>query len=146
MATVSHLSKARPAVQSRKAEVPFPARLVCVKADGLLTVDVADQGPMDVAWLEQGALGAVELAPGDLLLILPSVADDLGVALGRIGRYVRPSETPHVSVRSTETLSLQCGESMVDLRADGKVLIRGHDVLVRAKGTKRIRAGTVSIN
>ena len=33
-----------------------------------------------------------------------------------------------------------------DLRADGKVRSRGDDVLVRAKGTQRIRAGSVSIN
>jgi hypothetical protein len=43
-------------------------------------------------------------------------------------------------------LSLKCGDASIDLRADGKVMIRGEDVLVRAKGTKRIRAGTVSIN
>ena len=41
---------------------------------------------------------------------------------------------------------LRCGEASLDLRADGKVLLRGDDVLVRAKGTQRIRAGTVSIN
>jgi hypothetical protein len=37
-------------------------------------------------------------------------------------------------------------ESTVDLRADGKVMVRGEDVLLRAKGTQRIRAGTVAIN
>jgi hypothetical protein len=49
-------------------------------------------------------------------------------------------------LQAAHTLSLQCGLSSIDLRADGKVVIKGDDVLVRAKGTKRIRAGSVSIN
>ena len=51
-----------------------------------------------------------------------------------------------ISIDATNSLSLKCGEASIELRADGKVLIKGEDVTVRAKGTKRIRAGTVSIN
>ena len=52
----------------------------------------------------------------------------------------------HLSIESVGQLTLVCGQASIDLRADGKVMIRGEDVLVRAKGTQRIRAGTVSIN
>ena len=51
-----------------------------------------------------------------------------------------------MALQASESLSLTCGQASIELRADGKVLIRGDDVLLRAKGTQRIRAGTVSIN
>ena len=66
--------------------------------------------------------------------------------LGRIGRYQEPGTQRQVTIEAQESVTLKCGDSSVDLRADGKLMIRGEDVLVRAKGTQRIRAGTVSIN
>ena len=82
----------------------------------------------------------------DIVLVHPPQDGLPGIVLGRVGRY-RP-QTPEVNVviEATDALTLKCGNSVVDLRADGKVLIKGDDVTVRAKGTKRIRAGSVSIN
>ncbi len=122
------------------------ARLLNIEADGLLKVEFDSGEFACVAWLEQGLFPAIELTLGDTLLVLRDAGNGQGVALGRIGRYVDPGQQARLAIRSTESLSLQCGESSIDLRADGKVMIRGDDVLVRAKGTKRIRAGTVSIN
>ena len=70
------------------------------------------------------------------------------VVLGRIGALPAPGEAvvQNLVIAASETLTLRCGESSVDLRADGKLMVRGDDVLVRAKGTQRIRAGSVAIN
>ena len=35
---------------------------------------------------------------------------------------------------------------IMELRADGKLLVKGEDVLVKARGTQRIKAGSVNIN
>lgn len=87
------------------------------------------------------------LAPGDPVVVaLPTMTADLGVVIGRVTRYHRPPVPVDLVVKANESLTIQCGQSSIELRADGRVLIRGEDVLVRAKGTKRIRAGTVSIN
>jgi hypothetical protein len=51
-----------------------------------------------------------------------------------------------MTLTATETLTLKCGEASVNLRADGQVMVKGEDVLLRAKGTQRIRAGNVAIN
>ena len=94
------------------------------------------------------------LAPGDLVLVLrPTDPAQNGCVLGRIGRY-RPqpaepaSSTPpdHVVIEAGEMLTIKCGDSSLDLRKDGKLMIRGNDVLTRAKRTQRIKGGTVAIN
>ena len=96
--------------------------------------------------LESAFPGTTELSPGDRLIALPPTAWALGCVLGRIGRY-RPSQVAaQLTIEASEVLTLQCGEASIDLRADGKLMVRGEDVLLRAKGTQRIRAGTVSIN
>ena len=92
------------------------------------------------------AAAALRLAVGDELIALLPEEQGRGVVVGRVGRYRVALAQPNVTVEATETLTLKCGEASIDLRADGKVMVRGEDVLLRAKGTQRIRAGTVSIN
>ena len=108
--------------------------MVCIDASSVLRCEVLNPG------------GAEVLAVGDSVLVTLLAGESGGVILGRIGSYVPPSALPRVTIDASESLSLRCGEASIDLRADGKVTIRGEDVLVRAKGTQRIRAGTVSIN
>jgi hypothetical protein len=45
-----------------------------------------------------------------------------------------------------ERIELRCGESVVRLGADGKVLVRGVHVVTRASGQNRIKGGSVQIN
>lgn len=122
--------------------------LLCeIRHDGTLSVETRAGDRHDCDWLTSSAAAGVELAVDDVLLVLlPGGPDDRGVALGRVGRYARPAPAEHLRLEAGASLSLVCGEASIDLRADGKVMVRGDDVLVRAKGTKRIRAGSVSIN
>ena len=90
-----------------------------------------------------------KLQAGDPVLVLaPASPQENGCVLGRIGRY-KPATAPqadHLVIEAGETLTLKCGESSVDLRKDGKLMIRGNDVLTRARRTQRIKGGTVAIN
>lgn len=45
-----------------------------------------------------------------------------------------------------EEIELRCGEASISLRKDGKLIIRGAYVETRAKGTNRIKGGSVQIN
>jgi hypothetical protein len=122
---------------------PVRAHLVRIDGDGTLLVRIVGQVVIRCDWVQQ----SVELSEGDELLVFtPTNPDTRGVVVGRIGQYREPAKPAHASLESSETLTLRCGQSSIDLRADGKVLIKGEDVTVRAKGTQRIRAGTVSIN
>lgn len=93
------------------------------------------------------SVGLAPFEPGDRVLVLPpALPGGLGVVVGRVLPYQQGLAARRGMLQAGEALSIRCGESSIDLRADGKVMIRGEDVLVRAKGTQRIRAGTVAIN
>jgi len=113
--------------------------------EGRLLVQTPE-GTLRCEVLENALAPGGRFEPGDAVLVACFGGAEAAVVLGRIGAAGAPVATPHLTLAAAETLSLKCGESSIDLRADGKVMIRGDDVLVRAKGTHRIRAGTVSIN
>ena len=91
--------------------------------------------------------GPVDWAQGDALLVASGDEPALcAIVLGRIGRYAAARPPAELTLEATESLTLKCGESSVELRADGRAMLKGEDVLLRAKGTQRIRAGNVAIN
>jgi len=49
-------------------------------------------------------------------------------------------------MEARKNLVLRCGAGSITLRADGKVLIRGKDLVARARRTHRIKGGSVAIN
>lgn len=49
-------------------------------------------------------------------------------------------------IEADEQLVLKCGEGTVTLTRDGRVMLRGEHVLSRARGTNRIKGGSVAIN
>jgi hypothetical protein len=122
------------------------AQLLSIENSGILIVRSSNDNVFSCDWLESSATAGIKLEPGDRLLVVPPSNGENGVVLGRIGRYHEPKPEPNVIIEASETLTLKCGEASVDLRNDGKVMVRGEDVLLRAKGTQRIRAGTVAIN
>jgi len=133
---------------ARAAPAAAPAErvmLVAIDDEGLLTVRDRDDRLLVAEWLETGA-APLALQPGDRLLALRSGPGEPLLVVGRIGRYRAPQAAATVRLEATEMLSLRCGESSLDLRADGKVMLRGKDVLLRASETQRIKAGVVNIN
>jgi hypothetical protein len=125
--------------------------IVGLATEGQLLVQLAaaESSPIACDFLETSAGPHPELGPGDLVLVLrPAAPTQAGVVLGRIGRYRAPGPQPaeHLVIEATEMLTLKCGPSEIDLRSDGKLLIRGDDVVSRATRTQRIKGGTVAIN
>jgi hypothetical protein len=49
-------------------------------------------------------------------------------------------------IEAESELILCCGESSIILRSDGKVVIKGKEILSRAAQSNKIKGGTVSIN
>jgi hypothetical protein len=125
-------------------------RVAAVGDDGLVLVDLSGEPLRRVRCECLEVPGhPLRLSAGDPVLVLTPDADSaLGVVLGRIGRAVRPDAPPaaEVVIEAEDSLSLRCGDSSVELRKDGKVLIKGHDVVTRAKRTNRIKGGSVAIN
>jgi hypothetical protein len=134
------------AMQWSASESLLQVRLILIEPDGRLLVSTAQGQRLHCDWLEGPATSGIRLAPGDQLLVALPGDGRSAVGIGRIGRYREPKTELRVTLEAIEQLTLKCGESALDLRADGKVMIRGEDVLLRAKGQHRIKAGTVAIN
>lgn len=132
-------------IASAEALTPMRAEIVTLADDGTVLIRTVDQHliPCDVI---QGGAGMV-LAPGDAVLaMVPATAKGRGVIVGRVVPYRPPAPAAHLTLEATEGLTLKCGDATLDLRADGKAVLKGDDVLIRAKGLQRIKAGSVSIN
>jgi hypothetical protein len=117
-----------------------------------VVVPSVSEVPIRCDFLETAQNASLQIQPGDLVLVLhPESPGENGCVLGRVGRYrsqeAEPATRPdHLVIEAGESLTIKCGESSVDLRKDGKVMIRGSDVLSRAKRTNRIKGGSVAIN
>jgi len=93
----------------------------------------------------------LHLSPGDEVLVaLPGEDEGRGVVLGRIGPSVDPAppkETPdQLVLEAKKGLVLRVGEGSIEIRADGKILIKGKDLVSHAKRMNRIKGGSVSLN
>ena len=116
-----------------------------LNTQGQLLVSTPD-GDFWCDWLYTSALPAAPMEAGCELLVLLVRDGSTGVCLGRIGRWSEQSLAPDLVIQSSTSLALKCGEASVTMDASGRLLLKGDDVVVRAKGTKRIRAGHVAIN
>ena len=92
----------------------------------------------------------VHLAAGDWVLVWrPGHEGDLAVVLGRIGREpaALPSEAPdELVLEAKQSLTLRVGDGSITIREDGKILIKGNDLVSHAKRLNRIKGGAVQIN
>ena len=51
-----------------------------------------------------------------------------------------------LTLEAREGLTLRCGKSKLELRRDGKILIRGTHILSRSSGPNRIKGASVNLN
>jgi hypothetical protein len=133
-------------IQTITEDKSLRVELKIIDENGNLLVRATNGFEFKCDWLENSQNANINLQPGDRLLCLPPTEHEPGIVLGRIGKYQKPQPQQNVTIEASETLTLKCGEASVELRKDGKAMVKGEDVLLRAKGTQRIRAGTVAIN
>ena len=126
-----------------------------VHDDGSIEVDCAGVNLLcDVLWT---AAGAVPAEPNDAVLVMvPGTDAARGLIIGRIGPAQVPSVTQEAAatdalpaelvLEARESLTLRVGEGSITIRADGKILIKGKDLVSHAQRVNRIRGGSVAIN
>ena len=129
-----------------EAQGVFRARVARFNDSDGLVLRAPDGRELTSDYLEQAA--ASGFAVDDEVLALQT--DALGlrpIVIGRIAAAGSVAAAPtYLSLRAAQSVRLECGEASIELRADGAVLVRGEDIVFRAKGTQRIRAGSVAIN
>lgn len=89
----------------------------------------------------------LRLSVGDAVLVWRAPGRTRGVVMGRIGapdeRAAGPDE---LLLDAGERLVLRCGDGSIEIRKDGKILIKGKDVVSHARRVNRVKGGSVSIN
>jgi len=133
------------------------AQVLAIRKSGSVLVVCELQGPRELLCdvLQSSEGSGLCLAVGDSVLVwLPEDEGERGVVLGRIGPGRAPAaepeeaqETPEeLVIEAKENLTFKCGEGSITLRKDGKILIKGKDLVSRAQRMNRIKGGAVAIN
>ncbi|HYD41575.1 MAG TPA: DUF6484 domain-containing protein [Anaeromyxobacter sp.] len=102
-------------------------------------------------------MGLVALAPGAALLEqllsepgAPPVKDRRAARAPEPAPAMVPAEAKvdgrRVVLEGRDEVVLRCGEASITLSRDGKVTVRGARIVSTARGTHRIRGGSVQIN
>jgi hypothetical protein len=52
----------------------------------------------------------------------------------------------HVKIEAKEQITLQCGQGSITLKRDGKIVVRGTQIVTRASGANKIKGASVRIN
>jgi hypothetical protein len=129
-------------------------RVLEVREDGSVLVAGEDE-PADriLCELLQTSDGLrLHLASGDTVFLWrPPRREGRGVVLGRLGPSLaavleRPDVPEELVIEASQQLTLKCGEGSITLRGDGKVLIKGKDLVSHAQRMNRIKGGGVAIN
>ena len=144
MAIIDHLTSGAQAQRIARGTVDAvvgdePAAVRVVSEDG------------ETVWCDLLATGAgmLRLAPGETVLLWhPGRTGERGVIVGRIGAPAADAavEVPdELVIEAKQSLTLRVGDGSITIR-DGKILIKGKDLVSHAQRTNRIRGGAVAIN
>jgi len=130
--------------------------LAVLEGEGLAVEKIGGEEDAQEAWvcdvLEDASGRTPSFAPGDTVLAwLGSGPDERGVVLGRIGRPVAPPRTEpdapdELVLEAKKNLTLRCGDGSITIREDGRILIKGKDLVSHARRVNRIKGGSVAIN
>lgn len=133
----------------------FRAQVVLVHENGSVTIECEDpdekQRVCDVLVTSEG--NRLRLVPDDIVLawIAPG-QDQHGIIIGRVqgsaALATRNEErvADELVIEAKKHLTLRVGDGSITIRADGKILIKGKDLVSHAQRTNRIRGGSVAIN
>lgn len=119
--------------------------------DGVAVV-LGDGRRMECARLYTSDAG-LTLAAGDEVMVMRQ-PDGTGVVVGRIGpshaaaAAVEPSSAvpDELVIEAGTCLTLRVGGGSITLREDGRILVKGTDLVSHATRMNRIRGGSVDIN
>lgn len=113
-----------------------------VAARSTVAVSAADVGRSVVVALEEG--------DSSRPIILGVIREALPEPEAHPAAPARPPEVSvdgrRVCLDAEEEVVLRCGEASISLRKDGRITIRGMEIVSRARGTHKVKGATVLIN
>jgi hypothetical protein len=135
------------AVDASHAPLLREAKVVRVEGDGAVVVTVDGEAEIVCDQLATTGITVVTIAPRDRVLVWQSdQASHTGVVLGRIGPSHADESPEELVLEATQSLVLRVGDGSITIRADGKILIKGKDLVSHATRMNRVKGGAVAIN
>ena len=113
--------------------------------DGLFLVEVEDRTILCDRLITSALPHQLEPG-GSVIILLPRHENDRGVILGQVSTPEPNAGPDELIIKARKNLTIECGEGSITLRADGKILIKGKDLVSRAQRMNRIKGGGVAIN
>jgi Domain of unknown function (DUF6484) len=129
--------------------------IVDILEGGRLIVDYPgnEYRPVEARCLRPECFGADYEIGTSVLLVFEGNDVHNPIVLGSVFDSCRPTGTPtratvddRVILRAEKEILLECGQSSVLLRSDGKIIIRGVEIMSRASRTNKVRGACVKIN
>jgi len=77
-------------------------------------------------------------------IVVGAVSDRLNVAGQQ--REVVVDQEERIVFEAQREIVLKCGKGSITVRKDGRILLKGYEIVSRASGKNRIKGSTVSIN
>ena len=117
--------------------------------------------PVECEVLQTSGAEPLGLCEGDTVLFwIATDSSGRGVVLGRVGPTRTPCSSSEVEkgapprgavpdtlvLEAKHSLTLRVGDGSITIRADGKILIKGKDLVSHAQRVNRIKGGSVAIN
>ena len=59
---------------------------------------------------------------------------------------VTVDDEPETIIEGKERIELRCGKAKIVLTSDGKVLVKGTDIVSRSEGPNRLKGASIQIN
>ena len=82
-------------------------------------------------------------------VLVARIAGDVPVILGRLqppAQMVRTDKGKGHVITAEKELELRCGKARIKLHADGRITLRGTQILSRAEGANRVQGASVQLN
>jgi hypothetical protein len=140
------------------------SRAQVIRSDSDGTLWVACDGDMDELACDvllTAPATSSGYCPGDDVLVWRHLAQPRGIIMGRVGRQAvehasareaaqddgaAASLPDELVIEARSSLTLRVGDGSITIREDGRILIKGRDLVSHAKRLNRIRGGSVTIN
>ncbi len=132
------------------------ARIINIGNDGKLLVKTDSHGTkISCDFLRTSAGPLPQLYLGTPVLCI--VDENKGYILGVIQPYLAPDgqddqkdekkiDPKQLNLKAVESIELTCGESMLSMDKNGKIVLRGADITTRSSGPNKIKGATIRLN
>jgi hypothetical protein len=128
------------------ASAALAGRVVRIEANGDVLVDFRGNafGPIRARVTTNETL---EGKDEPVLLLFENGDRSLPIVVGALRDGARRQTSRRtLAFEAAEEITIACGKSSITLRRDGRVVIKGTELVSRASGTNKIRGASVKIN